>query len=63
LLDLTEASTAGELKRDEFIKISKEMVGLDSFSFGKAATELRLPLGRVLVNHNPYPILSIPIRF
>ncbi|CAM0885035.1 unnamed protein product [Alopecurus aequalis] len=37
-------TTAGELKRDEFIKISKEMVGLDSFSFGKTATELLLLL-------------------
>ncbi|XP_047061280.1 uncharacterized protein LOC124668132 isoform X1 [Lolium rigidum] len=36
--------TAGELKKDEFVKISKEMVGLDSFSFGKAATEFLLLL-------------------
>jgi rhamnogalacturonan II specific xylosyltransferase len=36
--------TAGELKKDEFAKISKEMVGLDSFSFGKAATEFLLLL-------------------
>uniref|UniRef100_A0ACD5XKS3 Uncharacterized protein n=1 Tax=Avena sativa TaxID=4498 RepID=A0ACD5XKS3_AVESA len=37
-------TSAGELKRDEFIKISREMVGMDSFSFGKAATEFLLLL-------------------
>ena len=36
--------TTGELKKDEFVKISKDMVGLGSFSFGQAATELMLLL-------------------